>query len=128
MEKPGFFTATKEKIYITAVFIVLRFSLGYLHRFQVAAQLPFFVNMILTAMDFIVSLPMKLVFATQVLRKFLVSELVLMLLFAAMIAYWYIFACILWYAYESLNKQDAETRGQHVGDHSSIVEEKKEMP
>jgi len=115
MEEPNyFFSPTREKAYITCGFVGLRFLLGYLNHFQVPAKAPFFVNMVLTSLDFVVSLPMKLVFVTGFLKGLLKYEIGALLLFVIMIVYWYLFACILMYAYELLNKKDVEEKSKHA--------------
>ena len=111
MEEQRFFSVTKGKVSITAVFFGLRLLLGYLHRWNIAAKLPFVVDMILAAVDFVVSLPMKLVFGSQFLKSLLSPSFFVLLLFVLMIAYWYLFSCVLVYAYELLNRQDAEVIG-----------------
>jgi hypothetical protein len=107
-EKNTFFTPTKEKIFIAAFFLGARLLLGYINRINLAAKMPFFVNMILAATDFVVSLPMKLVFATPSLKIVAKSELLLTILFLVMITYWYLFACVLIYSYDLMNANDAK--------------------
>lgn len=102
----SFFSATKEKFYITFGFVVLRWLLGYLNHVGFAAKVPFFVNMALAAVDLVVSLPMKIVFSTPSVRSVFGSQIGAFLLFSLMIAYWYVFACILVHAYNQLNRQD----------------------
>ena len=123
-EQQTFFSATKSKVYVTAGFVALRFLLGYLNRLGVQAKIPFFVNMIITAVDFVVSLPMKLVFGTKFLKALLTNKISLLILFVVMLAYWYVFACVLVYAYELLNKQDEEHKSKH--EHKPEVQSKLE--
>ncbi|MBI4141152.1 hypothetical protein HY485_04925 [Candidatus Woesearchaeota archaeon] len=112
MESQSFFSATKEKLYIVFLFVAARWLLGYLNHVRVAAKVPFFVNMFLAAVDLVVSLPMKIVFATASIKAFFGSQFGIILLFCLMVAYWYLFACVLVRVYDQLNKQDESTRMQ----------------
>lgn len=109
-EHTSFFSPTKEKIYITASFVGLRFLLGYLNRLGVQAKAPFFVNMFIAAIDFVVSLPMKLIFGSEFLKGILRGKIGVLVFFISILAYWYLFACVLFYAYELLNKKDVEEK------------------
>ncbi len=112
-ESKSFFLPTKEKVYVTCGFVGLRFLLGYLNHFGVQAKAPFFVNMFLAAIDFVVSLPMKLIFGSEFLKYILRGKIGVLVLFIAILAYWYLFACVLFYAYELLNKKDVEEKLKH---------------
>lgn len=116
--KSSFFSSTKEKIYVVAVFICLRFMLGFLGRTGFHAKIPAVISAVLSAIDFIVSLPMKLVFATPAAKLLTKYQFGAFVLFVLMIAYWYLFASILVYAYENLNKQS-------VPDIKESIEEQK---
>ena len=110
MNLRSFFALTSEKVYITVVFIGVRFLLGFLNSANVAAKLPFFVNMILAAIDLVVSLPMKLVFSTPFLKNLLRYDFGVSILFFSMIVYWYVFAGVLMHVYSQLNKKDTEQK------------------
>lgn len=112
-EKNTFFSATKEKVYIATGFLAIRLLIGYVNRINLAAKIPFFLNMLIAAIDFIVSLPMKLVFATPALARLVKNEVFLAILFVAVLAYWYLFACILVYAYDVLNTNDDNAEKQN---------------
>lgn len=113
MEKQGFFSVTNEKVYVVIGFVVLRYLLGFLNHANFAAKMPYFVNMLIAAIDLVVSLPMKIIFATPVLKNLLISKIPLIFLFVVMLAYWFLFACILLYVYNTLNMQDSEELSKH---------------
>lgn len=108
----SFFSTTREKFYITFSFVVLRWLLGYLNHVGFAAKVPFFVNMAFAAVDLVVSLPMKIVFSTPSVRGVFGSQFGAFLLFGLMVAYWYVFACILMHAYNQLNRQDESSHAE----------------
>lgn len=100
----------KEKVYITAGFFITRYVLGYLNHAKIPSKIPLFVTIFLSAIDFVVSLPMKLIMATPVLKAQLQRPISYFFLLVILIVYWYVFACILYYAYETLNKEDSEEK------------------
>ena len=109
-----FFSITKEKAYITLIFFLLRMVLGYLGKMGAAAKMPFVISMIITAIDFVISLPMKIFMATPSLKAQLQNQAIVLLLFITMIAYWYLFACTLMHSYKMLSEQSTSPKEKHI--------------
>ena len=88
---------------------------------NVQARFPMLVNLFIGAVDVIVSLPLKIFSATPLLKSYLKLEATYLILFIVFIAYWYLFACILVYAYDTLNKADSEEKKDDVQKTSGVL-------